>query len=93
MPSTAEMIGTGAALCSMASFLPQIARIRRERDASGVSLRMYAVTVTGFTLWIVHGAMIESWPVVGSNAVCLALSGTILALKWRYSRAEAARAP
>lgn len=86
MPALANLIGTAAALCSMSSFVPQIRKIWRERDASSVSLRMYVVTVTGFSLWIGYGLMIGSWPVAGSNAVCLALSGTILALKWRFSR-------
>ena len=84
MALIADAIGTGAALCSMTSFIPQIAKIRRERDASSVSFKMYAVTVTGFSLWIAYGLMIGSWPVAGSNMVCLLLSGTILALKWRY---------
>jgi MtN3 and saliva related transmembrane protein len=83
----ADVIGTGAALCSMTSFVPQIAKIRRERDASSVSLKMYAVTVTGFTLWIAYGLMIGSWPVAASNLVCLILSATILLLKWRYPEA------
>jgi len=87
--SIADVVGTGAALCSMTSFIPQIAKIWRERDATQVSLRMYAVTVTGFSLWITYGIMIESWPVVGSNMVCLALSATILVLKWRFSHSEA----
>lgn len=84
----ANVVGTGAALCSMTSFAPQIAKIWRERDASSVSLRMYVVTVTGFTLWIVYGVLIGSWPVTGANAVCLVMSATILALKWRFSRGE-----
>lgn len=70
----------------MASFTPQIIKILRERDASSVSLRMYAVTVTGFSLWIAYGVMIGSWPVAASNVVCLTLSATILVLKWRYGR-------
>lgn len=86
MVSTADMVGTGAALCSMLSFTPQIAKIVRERDAASVSLRMYAVTVTGFSLWTAYGLMIGSWPVAAANIVCLGLSGTILALKWRFSR-------
>jgi MtN3 and saliva related transmembrane protein len=72
----------------MASFVPQILKIIRERDVSSVSLRMYAVTVTGFSLWIAYGLMITSWPVVGSNAVCLALSATILVLKWRFEHGQ-----
>jgi MtN3 and saliva related transmembrane protein len=88
VPDLANVLGTGAALCSMASFVPQIVKIRRERDASSVSLRMYAVTVTGFALWIVYGFLITSWPVVGANSVCLGLSATILVLKRRYDHAE-----
>lgn len=78
-------VGTGAALCSMTSFIPQIVKIVRERDASSVSLRMYAVTVSGFLLWIIYGVMLSGWPIVASNTVCLILSATILFLKRRYA--------
>ena len=89
MPSAADLIGTGAALCSMVSFVPQIAKIVREHDASAVSLRMYAVTVTGFSLWIAYGWMTRAWPVTAANSVCLGLSATILTLKWRLERKSA----
>ena len=91
MLSLADAIGTGAALCSMTSFVPQIVKIVRERDASSVSLRMYAVTVTGFSLWTAYGLMIESWPVTAANVVCLALSATILGLKWRFTKGAGQR--
>ena len=79
-----EVVGFAAALCSMTSFGPQIVKIWRERDASSVSLRMYLVTVTGFTLWTIYGFLIESLPVIGSNIVCLGMSGAVLGLKWRF---------
>jgi MtN3 and saliva related transmembrane protein len=82
--SLPDIVGTAAAICSMTSFTPQILKIWRERDASSVSLRMYVVTVTGFTLWTAYGVLTKSWPVIGANAVCLMLSGVILALKWRF---------
>ena len=80
----ADMVGTAAALCSMASFTPQIFKIWREKDASSISLRMYVVTVSGFALWIGYGALTGSWPVIAANSVCLLLSAVILALKWRF---------
>jgi MtN3 and saliva related transmembrane protein len=86
MSLVADMVGAGAALCSMTSFGPQIVKIWKERDASSVSLRMYLVTVAGFGLWTTYGALIGSWPVTASNVVCLAMSGAVLALKWRFSR-------
>ena len=89
----ANVMGVGAALCSMSSFAPQIAKIWRDRDASSVSLRMYLVTVTGFSLWIAYGALIASWPVAISNSICLAMSGAVLALKWRFSHHRRASAP
>lgn len=83
--SPVDLVGAAAALCSMASFTPQIIKIWRERDASSISLRMYVVTVTGFTLWTAYGVLSGSWPVTLANIVCLSLSGAILALKWRFS--------
>jgi len=85
-----EIIGMSAGLCSMASFTPQIVKTWRERDARSISLRMYVVTVTGFSLWVAYGLMIESLPVIATNVVCLTLSGLILAMKWRFSRREPA---
>lgn len=93
MSPLANLVGVAAALCSMTSFAPQLVKIWKDRDASSVSLRMYVVTVAGFSLWIGYGVLIGSWPVIGSNAVCLMLSAAILALKWRFSRRrQAARA-
>jgi MtN3 and saliva related transmembrane protein len=81
-----EGLGSAAALCSMVSFAPQLIKIWREKDASSVSLRMYIVTVTGFSLWLAYGIVIGRWPIAISNAVCLAMSGAILLLKLRLDR-------
>ena len=88
----AVMVGTCAAVLSMTSFAPQIVKIWRERDASSVSLRTYLATVAGFACWTAYGVMIQAWPVVGSNIVCLAMSGAVLALKWRFRDGAAKRA-
>ncbi len=84
MSAVADLVGTAAGLCSMTSFVPQIVKIVRERDASSVSLRMYMVTVTGFSLWIVYGVLQQSWPIWASNGVCLVLTATILTLRLRF---------
>jgi len=84
----ANAVGVAAAVCSMTSFLPQIVKIVRERDAASVSLRMYVVMVIGFGCWIAYGAMITSWPIAASNIINLALSATVLGLKWRFGEAK-----
>lgn len=86
--SLVDLAGGAAAVCSMASFTPQLVKIWREQDASSVSLRMYVVTVTGFSLWIAYGVLSRSWPVVLANSVCLILSAAILTLKWRFEHGE-----
>jgi len=85
-------IGAGAALCSMASFVPQLAKIIRERDASAISTPMYVVTVTGFALWTGYGVGVRSWPLVASNAVSLALAAMVLVLKLFYAGRRRSRA-
>jgi MtN3 and saliva related transmembrane protein len=68
----------------MASFIPQIVKNVHDRDAGGVSLRMYAVTTVGFICWTTYGVLSNSWPVTLANAVCLALVLTVLFLRLRF---------
>jgi MtN3 and saliva related transmembrane protein len=82
----ASVVGTAAALCSIASFAPQMIKIWRERDASSVSLKTYSLTVAGFVLWTSYGILIGAWPLIVSNACALGMSATVLALKWRFGR-------
>ena len=79
-----NVIGTGAALCTITSFVPLIIKIIRERDASSVSLRMYALTVSAFSLWTIYGVMLGAWPLVAANSVSLTLAVTALICKWRF---------
>ncbi len=77
-------VGTAAGLCGIIGFTPQIAKIVREKDASSISMKMYAVTTTGFVLWVAFGVLQKSWPIIASNGVMLGLAATILLLKLRY---------
>lgn len=79
-----NLVGVGAALCTITSFVPQIIKIIRERDASSVSLRMYALTVSAFSLWTIYGVMLGAWPLVAANSVSLMLAATALVCKWRF---------
>lgn len=81
--------GVIAGLCSMASFVPQIIKIMKERDASSVSLRMYAVTAIGFSCWTIYGVLSGSWPVALANTVCLVLVLVILTLRLRFAGSNA----
>jgi MtN3 and saliva related transmembrane protein len=77
-------VGTLAALCTIVSFMPQIAKIIRERDASSVSLKMYIFTVAAFTLWTAYGIFLEAWPVVAANVISLLIAAVTLGCKWKF---------
>jgi len=78
------LIGLMAAICTTGSFLPQVLRAWRTRSTRDVSAWMFALLVTGNTLWLLYGALIGDLPLVIANLVTLGLVSTILALKLRY---------
>ncbi|MFJ6024034.1 SemiSWEET family sugar transporter [Brevundimonas sp. NPDC092305] len=82
----ANVVGTGAALCSIASFAPQMIKIWRDKDASAVSLKTYSLTVIGFILWTTYGVISGAWPIIVANSCALAMSAVVLGLKWKFSR-------
>jgi len=82
----AEAIGYAAATLTTVSFVPQLLRVVRLRSARDISLGMFLIFSVGVALWLVYGLVEHSMPVTLANAVTLALSLTILALKLRYDR-------
>ncbi len=72
------MIGTLAALASTVSFAPQAWKIIKRRHTDDISTAMYAITVTGFGLWLAYGILRGEWPLIVSNALCFLMSGFIL---------------
>ncbi|MGZ9083830.1 MAG: SemiSWEET family sugar transporter [Rhodoplanes sp.] len=82
----AALVGTVAGICSTSSFIPQVIKVWREGDTEAISKKMYLVTVTAFSLWIIYGLMIGSMPIIVFNIASLALSATILVIKLRNLR-------
>ena len=84
------LLGIVAGVCTTSSFVPQLLKAwRAGGDTEAISKRMYVVSVAAFGLWIVHGLMIGSLPLIVFNALNLVFAGAILALKLRSPRAEA----
>ena len=78
---SATLVGSVAAVCSIASFLPQAWRIIRTRDTAAISTGMYVIAVTGFALWLAFGIIRSEWPIIVTNAICLLLASFILMMK------------
>ena len=76
-------LGLVAGLCTSLSFVPQVLKAWREGDTEAISKRMYVASLIAYGLWIVHGLMITSVPIILFNAVNVVLAGLILVLKLR----------
>ena len=81
-----DIIGLVAAALTTGSFVPQVVRLWRTRDAEGISLVTFAVFSAGVVLWLIYGVMLHSWPVILSNAVTIVLTIAIVVLTMRFRR-------
>ncbi len=81
-------LGLAAGLCTSLSFLPQVIKAWREGDTEAISRRMYVVSLTAFGLWIVHGVMVGSLPIIVFNALNVILGGIVLWLVLRGRKAS-----
>ncbi|MDP9840484.1 MtN3 and saliva related transmembrane protein [Neorhizobium huautlense] len=61
---TTLLVGYGASICSVTSFVPQVWKVIRTGDTAAISARMYALTVVGFALWRAFGILRTEWPII-----------------------------
>ena len=86
---TLTALGFVAGTSTTFSLVPQVLKAWRSTDTEAISKRTYAISTCAYGLWIVHGLMIASLPIIVFNAVALLFGGAILALKLRARRAAA----
>lgn len=79
-----ELVGGAAALLTTFCWVPQAIRTVRLRDTRAISLPAQLAFAAGLALWLVYGLLILSWPLIGANAISLALVSVIVATKLRY---------
>jgi MtN3 and saliva related transmembrane protein len=79
-----DMIGVAGAALTTLCWLPQALKVIRERETRALSLVATAGFTAGVGLWLIYGLAIGDWPLIGSDAVTLALMLPILATKLRY---------
>jgi MtN3 and saliva related transmembrane protein len=79
-----SMIGTAAAVCTTAAFIPQVLQIWRTRSARDVSLPMYLIFTTGLVCWLWYGLLLNAWPIIIANVVTLALALAVIGMKLKF---------
>lgn len=79
-----ELVGLMAALLTAGSFVPQVIKIIRTRDTSGVSQRTYLISTAASALWVTYGTAISSVSIILCNATIGILAIVIVILKRRW---------
>ena len=88
LSSWTTVVGSVAAICTTAAFVPQVVRVIRLRSAQDISLATFLVFSVGMAIWAVYGFLIDSIPVILANTVTLMLALTIVVLKVSYARSS-----
>ncbi len=74
-------VGLLAGTLTTIAYVPQVVKSWRTGSTSDVSLTMFAIMVSGVTLWLIYGALVGDIPIICANGVTLLLAGTVLVLK------------
>jgi MtN3 and saliva related transmembrane protein len=85
-PFFSDLSGYAAGFLTTAAFLPQVLKTYRSRSARDISLVMYLVFTAGIVLWLIHGLLAGSGPVVAANSVGLLLSVAMVVMKIVFDR-------
>src|SRR5215210_4516474 len=88
MFSTVSLIGFAAAVCTTASYIPQLHKCWTTGSTHDLSRYMLAVLSTGLALWIAYGVLQGDWVIIAANTVSLAMLLVILGFKVREILAE-----
>ena len=83
-----DLIGTLAGALTTVSFVPQVVKTWRSRSASDISFGMFLLFSLGVVLWLIYGIEIRSTPIVLANAITLALSLSIIVMKFWFARSS-----
>ncbi len=87
-----DAIGLTAGVLTTISFVPQVVKIWRSASARDISYGMYTCFIAGVGLWLCYGLAIAALPIVVNNAIILVLAIAIIALKYRFERADRSNA-
>ena len=80
-----DILGYVAGAITALTFLPQVIKTARDRSAKDISMLMFLIAAANEILWIIYGALLNNWVIILTNTVVLAMSLTMIFLKFRYN--------
>jgi MtN3 and saliva related transmembrane protein len=77
------LIGLMAALCTTASYIPQLKKCWETGSAGDLSLKMFSILAAGIALWVVYGVLQGDAVIILANSVSLVLLAGLLYFRLR----------
>lgn len=84
MIEIADFSGAAASVLTTFSLLPQTVKVVRTKNTTDLSLLTYISLTAGLSMWLVYGIMIDRWPLILANSICVPLAAIILFMKIRH---------
>ncbi len=79
-----EVIGFIAAILTTAAGIPELMKVIKTKHTRDISLVMILVLLSGLSMWLTYGFLINSMPIIFANIITLSIWTAILYLKLRY---------
>jgi MtN3 and saliva related transmembrane protein len=79
-------IGVFAGICTALSFLPQLIKIIREKQADDISYRMLFILLTGLAAWIWYGVLKNDYPIIITNSFSLLVNLIVIFFTIKYKK-------
>lgn len=86
-----NLLGTVAGTLTTIAFVPQVLKTWRTRSGDDISTGMFLLFATGVLLWLLYGIALSATPIIIANSITLVLALTIILLKMRYQKRDAAQ--
>lgn len=78
------ILGIMAGTLTTVSFIPQVIKIYKMKDAKDLSMTTFCVFSCGVFLWLVYGVVTREWPIILANGVTFILILSIIVMKIKY---------
>ena len=78
------ILGIMAGTLTTISFIPQVIKIYKIKDARDLSITTFCMFSCGVFLWLIYGIVTSEWPIILANGITLVLILLIIGMKIRY---------
>ncbi len=79
-----NVLGLVAGTITSVTFLPQVIKTWKEKNAEGVSLLMFAFATISVIMWLIFGIVKKDIAIIYTNSMVLLLSLIMLYFKIRF---------